>query len=445
MLCASLTLLCFLGVVVSGLAGGPFEPGFGEGGVSEAPLPADERQLIFELGQGPLIRDLAVTPRGGLIAAVGSGTENDYFGAASFRVDGAPDQRFGTDGFVQARLFPSLVSHSDPQAQGVAVQADGRIVVVGYRTGVASDALAPVVMRLRPNGSADPSFGKGGLVAPHPDGRRADVLHAVAVQPGGRVIAVGARNERDRKAIQVRRPTGLVVAYRADGRVDRSFGDGGRVFFPGRRARYAYTGLLDVSALPSGKILVVGYRSDRLFVARLTINGRLDRGFGDGDGTVSVGLDRGNLCCPETASLFALRDGGSVVLTDGASSVLMVRLRPDGGLDHRFGRDGIVRQTSERASSEMHGVAVQSDGRIVAVGVDVKRGRLVFAIRRFRRDGRPDRRFGKRGIATLPVGRSSFGTSAVTLPNGRVVVGGGAQYRRGDRLEYSLLLARLRG
>jgi len=432
-------LLLLLGLVGSGVAAMPFAPNFGTDGVSETQLPAEDRQLIAELGQGPLISDLAVTPSGGLVAAVGSGTENEFFGAASFRARGALDERFGSAGFVRASIFPSLVRNTEPQAEGVAVQRDGKIVLVGYRKGVASGTPAPVVMRLLPNGSPDRSFAQRGLFAPKPDGARADSLRAVAIQPGGRIVAVGVRSERDRTAVQVKRPAGFVVAYRPDGSVDPGFGRAGRVFFYGPKARYAFTGLLDLSVLANGKILVVGYRDNRLLVARLGVDGGLDRSFGGGDGTVSVGLVRQGVCCPEDASLFSLSGGGSVVLTDGFSPVLMVRLRPNGGFDKRFGRQGILRSNSQ-SRPWMRDLAVQGDGRIVAVG----RGEGGFTVMRFRPNGQRDRSFGRRGVATLPRGHTAAATSAATLPSGRVVVGGGAQYRRNDRLEYSLLLALLR-
>ena len=432
-------LLCLLGFAGLGLASQPFAPGFGSSGVAETPLPADDRQLIFELGQGPIVSDLAVTPRGGLVAAVGSGTENEFFAAAGFRAGGDLDERFGSGGFVRARIFPSLVRHNEPQAEGVAVQRDGKIVLVGYRRGIASRTPAPVVIRLLPSGRPDRGFAQQGLISPKPDGARADVLRDVAIQPSGRIVAVGGRNERDRKAVQVKRPAGLVVAYRPDGRIDRSFGSGGRVLFSGRKARYSFTGLTDLAVLASGKILVTGYRNSRLLVARLGVSGKLDRSFGGGDGMVSFGLGRRNLCCPEEASLVALAGGGSVVLTDGFSPVLMVRLRADGGLDRRFGRQGILNANPQRLPG-MLDVAVQGDGRIVAVG----QGKKGFTVLRFKPNGQRDRSFGRRGITTLPRGLASVAASAATLPNGRVVVGGGAQYQRNDRLEYSLLLAQLR-
>lgn len=438
-LLAGPVLILLFAFVGSGLAAEPLAPGFGRGGVSETPLPLEDRQLIFELGQGPVVADLAVAPGGGLVAAVGSGTENEFFGAARFGAGGGLDKRFGNGGFVRAGVFPSLVRHNEPQAEGVAVQGDGKVVLVGSRRGIASGTPAPVVMRVLPDGRPDRSFGQRGLIAPRPNGARADALHAVSIQPGGRIVAVGVRNERDREAAQPRRPAGLVVAYRRDGRIDRSFGAGGRVFFHGPKARYAYTGLLDLAILPNRKVMVVGYRNDRLLIARLSADGELDRSFGEGDGTVSIGLERGKLCCPEEASLATFGDGGAVVLTDGLGSVLMARLRPDGGLDKRFGHRGILRSSPHRPLL-MRDVAVAGDGGIVAVG----QSKGTFAILRFRSNGRWDRSFARKGFMTLPRGRASVATSATRLPDGQVVVGGGARYRQNDRFEYELLLARLR-
>ena len=78
---------------------------------------------------------------GGFAAAIGSGAEVSYFGAAMFRAHGSLDRRFDGDGFVQPEdFFPGLgfgfpgVGFA-PQATGVAVQSDGKVVLVGYRTG----------------------------------------------------------------------------------------------------------------------------------------------------------------------------------------------------------------------------------------------------------------------------------------------------------------------
>jgi uncharacterized delta-60 repeat protein len=430
---ALLALLLFLILAGSAVAAPALDPGFGDGGIAEAPMPAAERGSIDERNQGPLISDLALTPDGGFAAAIGSAAETSYFGSAMFRPHGSLDRRFGGDGFVLAEeFFPGLGRPgSHPWAEGVAMQRDGKVVLVGYRnTGEAFDKRAPIVMRLRPNGRPDPSFGRGGLIAPKPGTAPPDMLQAVAVQPSGRIVAVGVRKRKGG------RPGGVVVAYRRDGRIDRRFGHGGRVLFYGGEG---FTGLFDLALLRGGKILIAGYRGNRLFVGRLRADGRFDQSFGK-DGSVSLDIGRGPGCCPAAASVAAFHNGGSVVATSGADSVLMARLGPNGGRDRSFGRRGLVRVN--RRSGAVHDVALQGNGRIVLAGVTARR-RILFVVQRFRSDGALDLGFGNHGTESLPLGRGSFGTSAVSLPNGRVVVGGGAQYIRNDRLEYSLVLARL--
>lgn len=438
-----LGLFLALVAVGSGLAS-TFDAGFGKAGIVETPLPEDERQEISESDQGPLIRDLAVGRHGELVAALGSGNQNRFFGAASYRADGSHDTRFGGDGFVNVKkIFPSSKRSApglgfEPQGQGAAVQRNGRVVLVGYQKTEDGHA-APIVMRLLPNGRPDTSFGEKGLVAPDPRSAPSDELHAVAIQPGGRIVAVGARNEKPRNGP----PAGLVVAYRPNGRIDRSFGDNGRVLFFSRKNRFATTGLFGLAVLPSRKILVVGYRAGRLLVARLGADGNLDRRFGGGDGEVSIDLGLEHFCCSDAASVSMLPNGSSVVLADGSPGLILVRLRSDGSRDSRFGSRGIFRSGAVQKTLMPSDIAIQANGRIVAVGADFSGPKHIFTILRFRPDGKLDRAFGNRGVESLPLGINSVATSAVVLPNGRVVVGGGAQLRHGKDLEYMLMLARL--
>jgi uncharacterized delta-60 repeat protein len=432
-----------LAAVGSGLAA-TLDPGFGKAGVVETPLPEVERQEISESNQGPLIRDLAIGRHGELVAAIGSGNQNRFFGAASYRADGTQDLRFGGDGFVNVEeTFPGVRLNApglgfEPQGQGVAVQRNGRIVLVGYQKTENGHA-APIVMRLLPSGHPDTSFGEKGLIAPAPRSTNSDELHAVAIQPGGRIVAVGARNEKPRNGP----PAGLVVAYRSNGRIDRGFGDNGRVLFFSRKNRFATTGLFGLAVLPNSKILVTGYRAGHLFVARLGVDGNLDRRFGGGDGEVSIDLGLEHFCCSDAAAVSALPNGSSVVLADSSPGLILVRLRSDGSRDSRFGRRGIFRGGAVQKTLMPFDIAIQANGRIVAVGANFSGPKHVFTILRFRANGKLDRAFGNGGIESLPLGINSVATSAVVLPSGRVVVGGGAQLRQGKDLEYMLMLARL--
>jgi len=74
-------------------------------------------------------------------------------------------------------------------AEGTAVQADGRIIVVGGNqpsAGVENMGVA----RLNSNGSLDPTFGNGGRVTTAiPNAQTAAI--AVTLQPDGKIIVVG--------------------------------------------------------------------------------------------------------------------------------------------------------------------------------------------------------------------------------------------------------------
>ncbi len=435
-----LALLLILAGAGSGLAASAFDPVFGEGGVVQTPLPSAERQWFSQAGKGPLIEDLALGGNGQMVAALGSGTETPYFGAARFHANGALDRRFGGAGFAGLEdAFPRFVGEAEIEA--VDLQADGKVVLAGYRRYSFAQHTSALVVRLRRNGELDRSFGPRGLVSPRSGGA---AFHDVAVQPGGRIVAVGGRHERGGG-----RPATLVAGYKPNGRLDRSFGDNGRVLFVNRREGPSYTGLRGIVILPGGKMLVVGYRNSQPFLARLKANGKLDGSFGNGDGKVLVGLQNA-FCCPLLASVVALEGGGAIVLAKVWGGVVLLRLGPDGSLDRSFGRRGVSYNGIARKLEEPRGLAVQGNGRIVVVGLAARTGasdrrtKLIFAVARSLPNGKPDRHFGHGGIELLPAGYNSIGTSALALPGGHVVVGGGTQLLHDRDFEYALLMARLR-
>jgi uncharacterized delta-60 repeat protein len=403
---------------------------FGEEGVSQVPL-RQELPLV--------ISDLAIAPDGKLLASMTDFKAIGYFGALRLFGNGAVDTSFGDAGFTEALEVPRRVV--EPQAQAIAAQPDGKAMVAGFQGW--EGGFAPLLARYRGDGSLDRSFGHGGLVAPRPRVEGGDVFHGVALQPDGRIIAVGARNE-----VAGGKPAGLVVAYRPDGRLDRSFGRDGRVVFPFRRVGIDYTGLWGVAVSRAGKIVVAGYRNNRLMVARLTQNGQPDPSF-SGDGVATVGIGA-NGCCAvrERAAIALQRDGRIVVLGNGgglAFRVVIARFLPDGRLDRHFGGDGLVSPPIAKRIEIGYDVTVDRAGRIVVVGNGDDPGNsqgFSFNALRFRPDGRIDRNFGRSGLQTLPLGRSSYAQAVVTQSSGRVVAGGGVEVGRGASTSWSLLLTR---
>src|SRR5439155_13054341 len=137
---------------------------------------------------------------------VAAGVAGGFVALARYNADGSLDPTFGTGGvvFFGSGAFPGL--HG---AEGVALQPDGKIVVV-----------AGLVARFNADGSLDASFGTSGAVLA--SGR--EFRKAVAVRPDGKINVVGDRPTTDG-------PDGrfLVERYNSDGSPDPSFGPDGTV------------------------------------------------------------------------------------------------------------------------------------------------------------------------------------------------------------------------
>ena len=124
----------------------------------------------------------------------------------------------------------------------------------------------------------------------------------------------------------------------------------------------------------------------------------------------------------------------------------LVRTRPDGRLDTDFGILGFL-DLEREDGSEMHGVAIQSDHRIVAVGsIDHTNGDYDHYIVRTLPDGELDPSFAGNGLLRVNM-TASFDDNAsnVVLDAGRpLIVGrGGEDIEIGTviRLESDLIFA----
>jgi uncharacterized delta-60 repeat protein len=107
------------------------------------------------------------------------------FGVTHFNADGTLDLSFGGDGQVLA--FASGSSY----AYGLVVQDDGRIVAAGVLYGSSSGLFA--VARFNQDGSRDQSFGRHGK-ARTKFGRGMAAAFSVAIDADGRAVVVGFGN-----------------------------------------------------------------------------------------------------------------------------------------------------------------------------------------------------------------------------------------------------------
>uniref|UniRef100_A0AAU2K1G8 Calcium-binding protein n=1 Tax=Streptomyces sp. NBC_00049 TaxID=2903617 RepID=A0AAU2K1G8_9ACTN len=183
----------------------------------------------------------------GKIVAAGRGDSD--FGLARYNADGSLDTSFDTDG----KVTTDFTGGAD-QAFSVALQADGKIVAAGGRSG--DFALA----RYNADGSLDTSFDTDGqLTTDFTDPN--DLASAVVVQPDGRIVAAG-QSDRDF----------ALARYNANGSPDTSFDTDGQLItdFTG-----ASDGAFAVALQSDGKIVAAG-RSDTDFALARYQNGTVD-------------------------------------------------------------------------------------------------------------------------------------------------------------------------
>ena len=150
---------------------------------------------------------VAMQADGKIVVAGSSGGD---FALARYGADGALDPSFSGDGLVTTDLGGT------DAGQGVAIQADGRIVVAGSSGG--NFALA----RYTAGGGLDPSFSGDGLQTT--DFGADDGATAVAIQADGRIVAAGRLRQRLRAGpLRLRRRARRVVQRRwqADHRLQR--------------------------------------------------------------------------------------------------------------------------------------------------------------------------------------------------------------------------------
>jgi uncharacterized delta-60 repeat protein len=162
---------------------------FGEGGIAEVDLSPSPQMVVIER-----LSELALQADGRILMV---GSQKSHTNRISMLVvrltaTGQPDVSFGDQGSVYVPLHQPLfpVAQAEGTAQQVAIQADGNILITG-KWGPYQNAWPTVILRLRPNGSLDPSFGQQGVTLGSQDSLPVQEAKLV-MQPDGHILLVGA-------------------------------------------------------------------------------------------------------------------------------------------------------------------------------------------------------------------------------------------------------------
>jgi uncharacterized delta-60 repeat protein len=371
---------------------------FGAYGVLERGF-GDEGHVDMDVADFDDLADLAVDARGRVVGA-GSTRNVVAGGLGPFdiavwrqRAGGALDPRFGDDGTALVDLGGS------ERVEAIAIDRAGRVLVAGATGG--EDGSRALVLRLGADGRLDPGFGDGGIVI-------FDELAAfdgVHVDRSGRITLSG-------QAVVDGSAATAVVGLDDRGAERGGFGDGGisLVRWPSLGPGGSGGLALDRAGRILAATAVADGDSGLIGVVRLGRDGDLDSRWGDA-GRALVDLPAandvvGSLAATPAGELLVAGSGypADFAWGDGYLAKLTRRGRPD----PRFGHDGLVRERFGLDYTALNDVALQPDGRIVAVGWNFAEAPETLplsdiAVARYLPDGRRDPRFGRRGLVLADV------------------------------------------
>jgi uncharacterized delta-60 repeat protein len=323
----------------------------------------------------------------------------------------------------------------------MAVQPDGKIVAVGFSTPAVGPSSDFALVRYESTGRVDRWFGDNGRVLTDFSGTGStDEAFAVAIDSIGRIVVAGYSSSNVGVDFAVAR-------YQPDGTPDSAFNSTGKVLtnFGGSSFDTATAVAIDWN----DKIVVAGSSNAGgtydFAVVRYNVDGTLDTTF-NSTGRVLTDFSVGS---GDFATAAVIQSDGKIVvggLSDASGipyDFSLLRYNPNGTLDPTFNATGKVLTDFSGSGSydTIQALAIQSDGRIVAAGYSLASGRSHFALARYTTNGILDGTFNSTGkvLTAFPSGSARADDVAIQS-DGRIVVAG--SFDDGNREGPDFALAR---
>jgi len=345
-------------------------------------------KIMTAVGRGNANAQSIAVQRDGkiVVAGVAFAAHKSDFALVRYNTDGSLDRTFNRTGKVTTTIGRAAGANS------VAMQRDGKIVLAGYSTDASKQDFA--LTRYNADGTLDTSFNNTGKVT-CAVGTDKDQARSVAVQSDGKIVVAG-HSSTDRKC------KFALVRYNTDGTLDTTFNSTGKVttaIGSGKDDGYC------VALQTDGKILVAGNSFDgnreyEFALVRYNTDGSLDTSF-NGTGTLTTDIGGG-----DAAHSVTVQSDGKIVAagstTVGNANFALVRYNTDGSLDttfHGTGKVTTVIGSSQNLGYIGSGVALQSDGKILVTGYSFNTGRDYFALVRYNTNGDLDTKAQQHGKA----------------------------------------------
>ncbi|MFI5405685.1 MAG: T9SS type A sorting domain-containing protein [Nitrososphaerales archaeon] len=338
------------------------------------------------------------------------------FAISRYTITGDLDNTFGNNGIV----YTQIGSSSDV-AYAVAIQGNGKIVAAGSSNNGGTNDFA--IARYNQDGSLDNTFGTNGTVVT-PIGTSSDIAYSVTIQSDGKIIAAGTANFATIDFALVR--------YNQNGSLDNTFGTNGVVITQiGPTSDVAQS----INMQTDGKIVIAGYSVMNIVtgqtdfvVARYNQNGSLDNTFGTiGYVTTQIGNSY------DLAHSSMIQSDGKIVAAGKYSSgssydFALARYNQDGDLDNTFGTNGIVTTQIGLYEDQINSVKIQSDGKIVVAGYTDDGTYEDFALARYNANGTVDITFGINGVVIMLIGSSDENVNSLEIQSDGKLVAVGVSY-----------------
>ncbi|MEZ4751826.1 MAG: choice-of-anchor D domain-containing protein [Bdellovibrionota bacterium] len=378
--------------------GGP--AGSGSGGDLDTSFSSDG-MAVSSYGPNDVLNGVALQTSGKLVVA-GATRSSSYYdydiALIRYNSDGSVDSSFGTSSGITV----TDIRGGDDAAYAIAQQSNGKIIVVGYSKNQYGNNQAMAILRYTSNGILDTTFGGGdGVVLRQFSTDNNDTANAVAIDSSDRIVVVGKAGYN-----------WIFSRYTSSGSVDTSFGSTGSISLSGLAT---YHSGLAVAIQSNGRIVAAGYAAESnltvagIVLVRLTSNGSADTSF-DGDGVKTTALSSGF----DMARSIALQSDGKIVVagttynsSTGDFDFAVLRYTSSGALDTSFDTDGIKTLAVDSGNNIAESVRIDSSGKIVVAGyVDRSASDDLFVVARLNSNGSLDTGFSGDGIASLNNGRA---------------------------------------
>jgi uncharacterized delta-60 repeat protein len=195
--------------------GSPFSYAFGlvrykEDGIIDSSF-GNAGKVITQAYFRTLGSSAALQPNGKIIIAGWNspGLGDNNFALARYKKNGSRDSSFAQNGIDTIDFY-----HYSDQAATVAIQANGKIIVVGSSGGLGTSYISTA--QLKANGSLDNSFGTNGRTLTDLDMHF--IIKSGLLQPDGKIVVAGSASKNGESGI-------LLVRYNGDPVTENHFSD----------------------------------------------------------------------------------------------------------------------------------------------------------------------------------------------------------------------------